>query len=614
MPGALTPITRWQILVDGEPSAGAKLYTYASGTSTPLATYTDSALSVPHANPVVADADGVLPVIYLSAAAYRFLVTDSAGATIFPAQDNVYDFAQVQFSGSGGSALIGYIQAGAGAVARTVQGRLRDFFSVKDFGATGDGVTNDAAAFTATEAALTTGGTLYVPAGTYQISSNVTFGADVTVWFAGGRLDIASGVTVTFNGPIQAGATQIFQGDGTVVAGTHIERYLPQWWGATGDGVTDDHAALTAAITCCNASGGGQVFLPTGAYLISDDLLVPGALTKSVDLVGSSMTSVVLKPSANNITMIDYGGPSLIANLSIDGTGFTGIIAIDMNTNGKVRDLYIKACEVGLDYVGIGGGAGVFYSVARGCYITGCGTGIRMQTTPTGGATRVNSNQVFSTIVLGSTSYGVLLNGASGNTFHALDIETNAQGVRILEGQGNRIFGNWFEKNPTTGTPYHLHIKRDVLTSGTIILANGLETWCNRVSTTGDITSGTPTLTVASATSIECGKVLRVIGAGPASADLFSEVIALSGTTVTLADNAGTTVVGAAVSGPSFVTNGSYQISTEQFCYTFGNGFYTNLTFITKPIITGSRAGNAALASLLTEGAAKGLWTDSTTA
>jgi hypothetical protein len=89
MAGALTPITRWLLTNDGVFSPGAKLYTYASGTSTPLAAYTDAALAVPHANPIVADAEGVLPVVFLGAAAYRFLVTDAAGATIFPAQDDI---------------------------------------------------------------------------------------------------------------------------------------------------------------------------------------------------------------------------------------------------------------------------------------------------------------------------------------------------------------------------------------------------------------------------------------------------------------------------------------------------------------------------------------------
>lgn len=95
--GALTPITRWVVFDDGAIVSGAKLYTYLSGTSTPWPVYNNADLAPgnAHTNPVVADSEGVLPVIYLDAVSYRFLITTSAGATVFPAQDDVYDFAQL---------------------------------------------------------------------------------------------------------------------------------------------------------------------------------------------------------------------------------------------------------------------------------------------------------------------------------------------------------------------------------------------------------------------------------------------------------------------------------------------------------------------------------------
>jgi hypothetical protein len=45
-----------------------------------------------------------------------------------------------------GSSLVGFLQAGTSAVATTVQTKLRETVSVKDFGAVGDGVTDDTAA------------------------------------------------------------------------------------------------------------------------------------------------------------------------------------------------------------------------------------------------------------------------------------------------------------------------------------------------------------------------------------------------------------------------------------------------------------------------------------
>ena len=58
------------------------------------------------------------------------------------------------------SANVVLTQAGTGAVQRTVESKLQDVVSVKDFGAVGDGVTDDTLKF---EAAIATGKAVYVP-------------------------------------------------------------------------------------------------------------------------------------------------------------------------------------------------------------------------------------------------------------------------------------------------------------------------------------------------------------------------------------------------------------------------------------------------------------------
>ena len=38
---------------NGNPLVGGKLYTYAAGTTTPLATYTDASSGTPNTNPII---------------------------------------------------------------------------------------------------------------------------------------------------------------------------------------------------------------------------------------------------------------------------------------------------------------------------------------------------------------------------------------------------------------------------------------------------------------------------------------------------------------------------------------------------------------------------------
>ena len=73
---------------------------------------------------------------------------------------------------SGNATAISYTLTAPGAVAQTVQSKLDQYLSLKDFGAVGDGVTDDATAFTdACAAAMSAGAALLIPAGTYNLGA-----------------------------------------------------------------------------------------------------------------------------------------------------------------------------------------------------------------------------------------------------------------------------------------------------------------------------------------------------------------------------------------------------------------------------------------------------------
>lgn len=102
-----------------------------------------------------------------------------------PGSQTITD-AQVAANAAIQSSKLSFLGSGAGYVARTVQSKLQDIVSVKDFNAKGDGTTNDTTAIAAADTyARSIGAQLYFPAGTYMASQLVLYTG--SNWIGDGR-------------------------------------------------------------------------------------------------------------------------------------------------------------------------------------------------------------------------------------------------------------------------------------------------------------------------------------------------------------------------------------------------------------------------------------------
>lgn len=123
------------------------------------------------------------------------------------------------FSGPEGDSLVGHILGTTNAVATTVQAVLREHRSLKaDYGAVGNGVADDTAAFSKAHAdALASGGNLVVdvPYGQYKVTNTITITAPGLYFIGQNNLGceilstVRTGVTFNFNGVTGGGISNI---------------------------------------------------------------------------------------------------------------------------------------------------------------------------------------------------------------------------------------------------------------------------------------------------------------------------------------------------------------------------------------------------------------------
>ena len=186
---------------------------------------------------------------------------------------------------------------------RNLATRFAELTNAKDFGAVGNGVTDDSAALTAANAASS----ITISSGTYLVNSNVSFVVPVTM-MPGAIIKIATGVTVSFIASLSAGVYQIFSivGSGQVninVAATTTG--YPEWWGAVANGSSDCLAAFQYCIAACSVTQ-----LQAADYLISDTLKIttPNRTLRGQGFnytsYSGSATRIILNSGTKNVLQI----------------------------------------------------------------------------------------------------------------------------------------------------------------------------------------------------------------------------------------------------------------------------------------------------------------------
>lgn len=141
-------------------------------------------------------------------------------------------------------------------------------------------------------------------------------------------------------------------------------------YGAIGDGVTDDTAAINAAILAAFNAGGLTVFFPPGTYLVSSAVTVKADVSLlGFGSINSQMTTLTRATSSFNLLNFENGSEVSVTGLYLLDAA-TGTNQDMMNVPSGVT-LAISRCRIGGTFVG-GTKAAIISNTATDLTITDC--------------------------------------------------------------------------------------------------------------------------------------------------------------------------------------------------------------------------------------------------
>jgi len=156
--------------------------------------------------------------------------------------------------------------------------------------------------------------TLFFPKGVYKIDGQLSVPLEVTFAFEeGAMLDIGEISKVMFSGSVLAYGWQVFAGEGDILGILNNQRIYPQWFGAKGDGKTEDSEAFRRAITHSN-----EIAIPyTENGYVLKDITVP-SLKRIYGLDAKKSVIIGHKDCENLFTFLSGTKEVKISKFSLD--------------------------------------------------------------------------------------------------------------------------------------------------------------------------------------------------------------------------------------------------------------------------------------------------------